>query len=330
MAHARWSSGGRSRRSTEWARRVYLLGGCLALSGFFLFVLLRRDAARIQEPGASLRALPSPALLDATRLVPRAFSDLLVDSIQRDGYLTVTVHVALADSASGAAARFADGSNPKTNLTWDALYGVETHFANAAGWRRAHTDSGDGRTILRRVVFQRTAEPSPGWQELGMVSPFDVYVLVNAWPAEKSREAMDQPVREAMLDAPIVVPVDDREMSFGSRSVLIGYLGRNAMDNGYWDPFAALTPSHARSSIGVFYLCSMSAVYLHDTVVRHGLYPVLFTREPIVPEAYLLDGMLRALLRGEIDDGFIHGAAEQYTKYQKGISPERARRILFR
>lgn len=329
MTDSRWNMAAWAGRSEARARRIYLLAGCLAIAGFFLVVLVRREPSNGTGKDSGLRAIPSPALLDATRRVPRTFPDALVDSISRDGHLTVTVHVALADRSSGAASRFADGSQPRTNLTWGALYGVETHFANAAGWRRACTDNGDG-PVLRRVVFHRRAEVTAAWRELGVAAPFDIFVLALAWPSTLAREAMNRPIREAMLHEPIPMTVEGEELVFGSGSMLIGYLGPNAMAEGYWDPFEQLPGTCPRQPTGIFYLCSMSAVYLHDTVVRHGLYPVLFAREPIVPEAYLLDGMLQALAVGELDDGFLLRAAEQYTIYQKSISPDRARRMLFR
>ena len=329
MTDSRWNMAAWAGRSETRARRIYLLAGCLVIAGFFLAVLVRHDSSNGTDKNAGLRAIPSPALLDATRRVPRTFPEAMVDSISHNGHLTVTVHVALADRSSGAASRFADGRHPRTNLTWGALYGVETHFANAAGWRRAYTDNGDG-PVLRHVVFHRRAEVTAAWRELGVAAPFDIYVLALAWPSTLAREAMNRPIREAMLHEPIPMMVEGEELVFGSGSVLIGYLGPNAMADGYWDPFEQLPNNDPRQPTGIFYLCSMSAVYLHDTVVRHGLYPVLFAREPIVPEAYLLDGMLQALAVGELDDGFLFRAAAQYTKYQKGISPDRARRMLFR
>lgn len=315
----------------ESARRVYLLAGGLAAMTFLGFVLVR--GGRQETPGeqfGSLSATPSLKLLEASRESPISFADGLVEEIRATGRLTVTVHVGLADGGIGAASRFTDGGDYRRNLCWGALYGVETHLANAGGWRRAYTDSGTGDKVLRRVVFHRRAELTAAWQARGVDQPFDVYVLACAWPARAAREAMERPILEAMTGRETRLHVDGFELGFGGESRIVGYLGPNPMADGYWDIFEKHGMAERRRQIGVFFICSMSAVYLQDSIVQHGLYPVLLAREPIVPEAYLLDGMLKALLEGELDDGFVQGAAMHYARYQKGMSRERAARMLFR
>lgn len=100
------------------------------------------------------------------------------------------------------------------------------------------------------------------------------------------------------------------------------------MADAYWDPFEACK-SGGHPRIGLFYLSSMSAVYLYGSAVRHGFYPVLFARLPIVPEAYLFDGMMQALLEGELDEGFLDSAARAYAKYQKSVPAESAASMLY-
>lgn len=321
-----------SRWSRETSRRVYLVAGMISVACFLMVVFLTGGAEK--KPGSkySLIGAPGPLLRDATQSASIPFADAIAETIRSDGRFTVTVHVALADAKllPTASGKFVNGNDYRTNLCWGALYGVETHLANAADWRRAYTDSGDGRSTIRRVVFHRRAEPTESWMALGVAEPFDVYVLTCAWPSTRLREAMDAPIREAVTGDPTEITVDGLQIGFGGASSVTGYLGPNAMTEGYWNPFEKLGSPTRRGQVGVFYLCSMSAVYLHDTIVGQGLYPVLFAREPIVPEAYLLDGMLRALLKGELDQGLLEGAAEQYSKYQKGIPITRARHMLFR
>lgn len=323
-------------RSVLWggmsSRRIYAVAAMGSVAVFLVFVFVRGYSARKPSSTVSLIGAPGALLRDATMSARVPFADALADAIRSDGRITVTVHVGLADARllPGAASKFLNGSNHRTNLCWGALYGVETHMANAADWRRCYTDSGDGNSIIRRVVFHRRVVPTDKWLALGVVEPFDVYVLACAWPASRVHEAMNAPIRDAATAQPLFIDIDGLQIGFGGASAITGYLGPNAMNQGYWDPLNGLVMAARREQIGLFYICSMSAVYLHDTLVKRGFYPVLFAREPIVPEAYLLDGMLKALLQGDLDNGFVESAAAHYAKYQKGTPIARARHILFR
>ncbi len=303
-----------------------------------LFVLRALEEAGGTFGQVRLTSPPSPLLEEAlrARVQPDALGleAALVESILTRRYITVTVHVALLDRPSGrAGAALGDGSNPKHNMHWGALFGMETHFANAAGWRRAYTDDGDGRGIVRRVVFHRTAAPTTAWQARGVTSAFDVFVLANAWPSDWIVDAMEQPLRDALCGEPVRLRVDGAEpevLEFGGASLVVGYVGRNHMLEEYWDPFAQIGHCDARRQVGVFYACSRSAVVLHAPVVEHGLYSILFTRSTITTEAYVVDGMLMALLSGELGDAFLSAAAAEYARYQKSVSYGRALSMLFR
>jgi len=119
------------------------------------------------------------------------FEKLLIDRIRRDGYLTVTVHTALLSSPENANDQFRKADQPSTNLVWGALYGIDTHFPNAAKWKRILTDRGDGNPhFLRRSVFKKTSRPTEHWAARGITEPFDVYVLALAWHGDRSLDAM--------------------------------------------------------------------------------------------------------------------------------------------
>lgn len=320
-----WS--GRGQRRGWSARRIYILVSMLCAFGFIAAIAFRPRATTTPHGISSLRAAPSAELIAATRVSAATFQSHLVRTIQQQGHLTVTLHVGLTDGEA-TPSKFTNGDDPRTNLCWGALYGVDTHMANAAGWRRFYGDKGDGNRIIRRSIFSRRVAPSAEWVAAGVDQAFDVFVLANAWPASRLREAMSQPIRDACADGPVVITHDGMSLAFGSASCMVGYLGPNAMADAYWDPFEACN-SGGHSRIGLFYLSSMSAVYLYDSAVRNGFYPVLFARLPIVPEAYLFDGMMQALLEGELDEGFLDSAARAYAKYQKSIPAESAASMLY-
>ncbi len=322
----------RSRR--RWrvlGRWLFTLTVSVAIVGIFALRGFDRDADSAAKPLTPLSAQSSEALIGALRDDAVQFVPMLVDHIKQHGHLTVTVHVALFDGRSSPSARrFGDGTLPKRNLYWGAYYGIETHFANAAGWRRAYTDDGDGGHIVRRVVFHRRAAASPAWQALGVDEPFDVYVLANAWPSSRIVEATEQPIRDAICGEPVTLAIDGRSVAFAGGSQIVGYVGQNHLLEEHWDVFARLGDCQPSRQTGVFFASPRSAVVLHREIVDRGLYPVLFARTTVMPEAYLTDGLLKALLAGTLDDGFLTATAAEYTRYQKSITPEQAARMFVR
>lgn len=312
---------------------LWVAGAVVSLGAAGLIWVGASKRGEETDPSALRATLPRPpgGLGEASDV---GFEQIVVRSIVDHGYLSVTVHVALADHARGdlspVPVKFGNGREPKANQYWGALYGIETHFANAAGWRRVYTDFGDGVRIIRRVVFHRRGEATARWRDLGVSEPFDVYVLANAWPSSKIASAMEQPLRDALMGDRIALGIDGRDVPFGGGSVAVGYVGQNAMLGRYWDPFTDLPSASVRGGVGVFYVCWKSAVYLHRDVVEHGLHPILFVRQQIVPEAYVVDGLLRALIEGEFEDGFLSRAAEAYATYQGGVSHQRARAMIYR
>ncbi len=313
----------------QWRRFAVGLAVLTALIGVFLWRGLQDENET--EPLSMLSAASSDVLRNALLDEPLDFEAAITQSILRRGCFTVTIHVALADYHLADVPReFGNGASPRANLYWGALFGVETHLANAGGWRRAYTDDGDNDAIIRRVVFHKRVNPTDLWYARGIDDAFDVYVLANAYPAARIVTAMEQPLRDAMTREAILLRIDNQDVAFGAGSIVSGYVGHNWMLDQYWDAFAALPKDRTGAQRGVFYLCSRSAVVLHAPALRHDLYPILFVRSQIVPEGYLVDGILTALLRGELDDAILDEAALAYAEYQKQASPDIARQILIR
>jgi hypothetical protein len=278
-----------------------------------------------------LASPPSPQLDRAARPPATPFADAVAALVQAEGLLTVTVHVCLADRRRAKLPPgLGDGEDPSRNLWWGARHGVETHLARTPGWSRVHVDSGGGSGAVRRVVFHRRVDPGIAWQARGVSRLFDLFLMAAAWPAGRIHEAARQPLRDALCDDPAALTIGDRLLWFGAGSVMTGYLGQSPMDRVFQDPFAGLAISPRDRQMGVFYICPLSAVHFHASSVEHGLYPVLFVRHSVVPEAYCLEGVLSALAAGDLEGGFIAAAAERYSRFQKGVSPARAAAMFFR
>ena len=321
-----------SHRHRRPGRRQRVALGLVVVAGaiglMIWWVTSRRGTG--QEP-VVLSATSSAQSSEAASAIADDFATAVCRAIQQDGRITVTVHVALADKRRGGTpTKFGDGDKPEENLYWGARFGVETFLTQAGGWRRAYADDGDGGQILRRVVLHRRTESAPAWEARGVTRPFDVYVLANAWRASAVTAAMAQPLRDALGAKPVRLTVEGVDLEFGAGSVMSGYVGPNGMEDGYQDPFAELAAGPAGRQMGVFYVSAMSAVYLHRPVIDHGLYSVLFVRRAVVPEAYVLAGVLESLAAGELDEGFVEAAAAQYVSHQKNCTPQQARFLFYR
>ncbi len=311
------------------------------IGGVFLFLVLvvfqERSGADRRDPGAAgttvpppLSAQPSKALRAAVVGEPVDFESAIAAGIRGEGWVSVSLHVALYEDGRRGR-KLGDGASPASNMYWGALFGVDNFLVNEAGWTRIHSDEGNGRSIVRRSIFRKTVEPTAAWVERGIEEPFDLFVLAQAWPHARIREAMTQPIREAMCGDRTLFDVDGRKVSFGAGSAMVGYLGQNQMLTDYWDPFAMLDDCPPRpTQIGVFYLAPRSGVLMHRPVVDHGLYSVLFAREIITPEAYIFNGMMNALISGELGDDFMSEAAAAYTRYQKSLTLTQAQLVLYR
>lgn len=320
---------GRHARRRRWALiagvlPAILIGGAAWLRG--------RHDAPVAAPLRSIPVSAQPA--GSARPPPSTFEELLVRSIRERGYVSATIHVALADrdrrDLAPVAGRFGDGDDPLTNQYWGALYGLETYFANKPGWTRLYADAGDGLEVVRRVVFRARSEPSEAWATRSVDQPFDLYVLALAWRGSVMTAAMRQALVDALTDDPVTLEVAGKPVIFRGGSDIVGYVGQNPLLERRDRVFAGLAARGDRGPVGVFFACWKSAVHLHRDTVERGLYPMLFVHQQIVPEAYLIEGLLRALLSGELGDGLTAGAAVEYARYQKHVSVDHAAAMLFR
>jgi len=321
-----------SRRDRRWVRSRSVLAASLALfAASIAFAWWRLGTRMAEHAPARLSAAPSEMLNAAVNERRRAFADRLTTSIRRRGYLAVTVHVGLADTASSRVPeRFGDGEHPGTNLTWGALYGVDTHLPNSAGWDRVYGDDGGGGPILRRSVFRRPCQATAAWRARGVDRPFEIYLLANAWPHAHLRTAMVQPLRELLAGETTTIRIGQHEIGFGGAGDVAGYIGPNPMLTAYWDAFAGLPRRPSDGERGVFYACPRSAVVLHAACVDHGLYPLLFTRTSVPPEGYLVSGLMDALGAGVLDAGLLDAVAAAYVRHHSDVSPGLARSYFFR
>ncbi|GJQ27613.1 MAG: hypothetical protein HBSAPP02_26450 [Phycisphaerae bacterium] len=339
MASLLWTK----RRGPGWriGGVAAVVAALAALVGGYSYHTSARHAAPTSQPPLSISAAPvRPPTEQATQRRAETFERMLVDEIQRDRRLLVVVHVALAGPSKRSQA-LRPAFDLRSDLRWGAMYGFATYLSRLPGWRRVQefqlqviADQADraapaAEGVVDSVLLRSTVRPDAAWQARGVKQPFDVFVLGIAYAPDATLTAMQACVQQAMGRRSTRLTLDREGPVLDRPPVVVGYLGRNAVAEEPVDLFAALR-TDAPIPTGVFFAASHSALQLHAACVHHGLYPVLFAREPIVPEAYLIEGILSALDSGKLDDGFLDSAATAYARRQKGVSPQRARDMLFR
>ncbi len=311
-----------------------------ALVGGYSYIATRH-ATTTAQPRVDATVTPvRPPTEHATRRRAETFERFVLDEVQRERRIMVVVHVALAGPSKRSQSP-RPAFDARTDLRWGAMYGFATYLARLPGWRRvedyqlqllaeqipgpAAADAG----VVESALLRSTIRPGEAWQARGIAQPFDVFLLGVAYSPDAAMNAMQACVQQAMGRMSTRVTIDREGLVLDRPPVVVGYLGRNAVADEPVDLFASLRIDAPRPT-GVFFAASHSALQLHAACVHHGLYPVLFAREPIVPEAYLIEGILTALESGKLDDGFLDSAAAAYARRQKGVSPQRARDMLFR
>jgi hypothetical protein len=258
--------------------------------------------------------------------IETSWAAAIVERIRKSGRICVIVHVGLAETRAPKSGR-RTANDPGSNAYWGSRYGVAGFLPQLGGWTVVKKLPG-GDSIAARWLLRKRVRGGDAWRARGIDGGFDVYLLANAWPNAALRRAIDAPGRDALRPSAMSVEFGGEKIDFGGEAVMSGYIGPNGMAKGPWDAFEGLA-ARAERPFGVFYLASQSAAYVHESAVQHGLYSVLFVRRPIVPEGYLLNGMLDGLIDGSLGDGFVSGAARGYAKYQR-VSTVVARRLLFR
>lgn len=214
--------------------------------------------------------------------------------------------VSLADNANQSLvpikASFGNGQDPKGNLYWGALYGAKTHFRRMDNWSVKSADS-DNPYILDSFELRNSGFPA-------------TKILFEAWDGARQRNAVQAYFSEL------------RNAATGAR--MVGFVGHNAlMDVSV--PNLPVLPQVRNMNLdkarkGFVIACSSKSYFTshHRTL---GVDSFVMTKGPMAPEAYVLEGILTAWLKGQDANAARSGAAKQYAKYQK--IPVRSANWLF-
>lgn len=184
-----------------------------------------------------------------------------------------------------------NGQRPSQNLYWGALYGAKTHFKRIENW------SVEERNITNTSILDSI--------RLTHISHPNVQIDVEAWDGAKQRGAVKSYFSELRNAA--------------SGAEFVGFIGHNALMDVSVPNLPVLQQVRDRNLAtdrkGVVIACS-SALYFNPHHRMMGVESYVMTKGSMAPEAYVLQGILEAWLKGLPANTARAEAAKQYAKYQ--------------
>ena len=204
-----------------------------------------------------------------------------------------------------------DGTNPRTNLYWGAMYGLKTYFRKAKEWTPVEVVSAPERSeILDRCAFfghgaMLFAEAYDGRQMALTIDEF----LASA--AGKHRSA--------------VALKGYGKLSFGREANLVFFIGHNGLMD--FSLKELPKPATNKPTAAVVLACKSHSYF--TPILRHlGCLPLLMTNGFMAPEAYTVAAIVKTWAQGGADGDVHEAAAQAYAKYQKHCSLAAARRLF--
>ncbi|MEM7248616.1 MAG: hypothetical protein AAF533_25015 [Acidobacteriota bacterium] len=263
-----------------------------------------------------LLGAPSVGATEAAEVQAR-----LDDDLAAGRPIVVHVVVALCDNASQGIvpvpAQLGDGTSPRTNLYWGALYGVRTHLTRTAGWKRLEVAQPRLSAVLERIALRTEV------RRKGVSVP--VILVADAWDGREIKRATMRFLELTAGQGEETVELKDGEttqrVAIGGAAQLVAYIGHDGLME-----FRVGTPrrrAEAPARAAVVLAC-VSEHYFGPHLTKTGAHPLLMTNGLMAPEAYTLDAAIRAWVAADPERTVHEAAAQAYHRYQKcGVSAAR-------
>lgn len=233
--------------------------------------------------------------------------------------MVVTLHVALCDNRiiSCGNRRLGNGDAPSGNLYWGGGSGVRSWFDAMKKFRRIHTDKGDGKVIIERVVYHhRVQHPTAAWRRRGVTKPFHIFVVGLAYRGTRISQAMGDFLTNVSSHHTSTIKTKKfGEISYGGSGHVVGYLGHNYLmdvkkDFYKWPRFTRKQP------IGYFALACKSAPYLAPRLTRPQTHALTLTRILMYPGAFTAYGLIEGLAQGDTQKKVFLRGVRWYSRKQ--------------
>jgi hypothetical protein len=213
-------------------------------------------------------------------------------------------------------AALGDGSDPKSNLYWGAMYGVRSFFRRSSDWQLLPVAAAADARILDRVIFRRafTRNGVPG----------EIFLVAEAWHGEHIAAAIQRFLEINRGEHLESLRVGERMIEAGGAAHVIVFVGHNGLMD-----FAApsLPPTRARAMPHASVVLACFSDDYFSSLLRPDSLPLLMTTGLMAPEAYTIDAALQTWFDGASPTAVRTAAAGAYARYQR-VSERAALRLF--
>lgn len=229
----------------------------------------------------------------------------------------IHVYVALCDNVNQGIvpvpAKIGNGQDTKNNLYWGCGYGVKMFFKNhAPDWKLLKLQINPKTYVLERAIFRHKTR--------------NCYLIADAYDGKYIKEATIDFLQAAAGAKKESVQVDSSLiLNAAGSSQLVCYTGHDGLMDFQLDTYPQKKDTLKRSAI---ILACYSKSYFKEAVKQGGATPLVWSTGLMSPEAYTLEGAIRAWLEGKNNEEVRHAAAIGYSTYQKTCSLKAARGLL--
>jgi len=239
---------------------------------------------------------------------------LTVTSLHSKELKKIHVFVALCDNVNQGivpvSKSLGNGQNPKSNLYWGALYGVETFLKRKGGpWNFVSSQQHPKEHVLKSTLFYH--------------SQHNALLLAEAYDGAYMRETIEDFLSSVKAVFPRQVTCKNQMVTFGDSSDLVIFIGHNGLMD--FDVNVSKNKTEKTKDFIILACYSKSYFLPHFNGTSHR--PLIWTTNLMAPEAYTLEAALEGWLKEESVNEIRIRGAKAYAEYQKcGIAA--AKRLL--
>jgi hypothetical protein len=213
-------------------------------------------------------------------------------------------------------AALGNGSDPKSNLYWGAMYGVRSFLRRSADWHLMPVASHADARVLDRATFMRKFTRNGVQGEM--------FLVAEAWQGEHIAAAIRRFLELNRGEHREALRIGDRVIDAGGAAHVIVFVGHNGlMDSAA--PVLPPTRAQAMPHASVVLACFSDDYF--SSLLGPDSAPLLMTTGLMAPEAYTIDAALKAWFDGAPPAAVRVAAAGAYARYQR-ISERSALRLF--
>lgn len=204
-----------------------------------------------------------------------------------------------------------NGKNLRTNLYWGAGYGVKSYFKYRTDWKTVYDSINTDSVVMERVIYKKVFSGQP------------VYIVADAYRGDQMKLCINHYLQSLAGRNLDYVNVKGVSVPVGSGADCIVFNGHNGlMDNDI--PLVRSVDGKARDAVAI--ACA-SKMYFNQYYQYTNSYPLVQTTNLMVPEAYVLHGIIKKYI--SLADGMSckNAAGDAYNSIQQ--CGQRGARNLF-